>query len=220
MSNEVQASIGGQQYVVKRARLKCWLELEDIKRDMKSAVERKDMVSLTECFYRYLSTAFTFSREDFDKAYWREVALTYASIELMNVPRKRFPIQKSRQKDTNNAWEYDGRSWYLWLHTFSKVYGWSLEEISNLDIETGIGLMEEILVNEQLEKEFQWSMTELAYPYNQNTKKSEFHPMKRPDWMEGLREVKIKKVFIKQSMLPVGNVINNTGMDAYGSPVH
>jgi hypothetical protein len=90
------------------------------------------------------------------------------------------------------------------LHIFSSTYGWDEDRIANLDIDTAIGLLQEILITEQLDHEWQFSITELAYPYNETTKKSSFRPLPRPDWM---KKIIPKVTKIRKDFLPLGNII-------------
>jgi len=68
-----------------------------------------------------------------------------------------------------------------------------------------------MLVDDQLEKEWEWSLSELAYSYNSSTKKSEFKELPRPDWMDGKEIEEIKLIKIPKSMMPVGQVVRMDG---------
>ena len=96
----------------------------------------------------------------------------------------------------------------MWLHLFAKAYGWSSEYIANLEIEDGVALLQEIIVDNQLQREWEWGMNEMAYPYNQMTKKSEFKPLDRPSWMQKKYEAP-KKIKIPIHLIPLGNVITH-----------
>jgi hypothetical protein len=129
-------------------------------------------------------------------------------------PRAKLPIltTKHTKEDKKLSWDYDGRTWNFYSHLLASNYGWTLEYIGKLGIDEVIAKIQEILTEEQLNKEFQWSMSEIAYPYNKSTKKSEFKPLKRPYWM--LAEVtEIKKIKILKSLLPIGNVQDVSGME-------
>ena len=108
-------------------------------------------------------------------------------------------------------WEYDGRSEYFWIYVLSKNFGWSIEYIDNLDINDAVALLQEIEVDKHLEKEFVWSMSELAYPLQPDNKTRQYKPLERPVWM-------IENPFIKYQQrkhpkldmrfMPVGNVVD------------
>jgi hypothetical protein len=122
-----------------------------------------------------------------------------------------FPILTSQTKENDNKlpWEYDGRGWYFWLNLFAKSYGWDEKTIGELDIDTAIGLYQETQIDEQLDREWEWGMSEIAYPYNDRTKKSEFRQLPRPDWMMPMAPKHVPVVKIRKDMIPVGNVISS-----------
>lgn len=102
-------------------------------------------------------------------------------------------------------WDYEGRTWHFYSHLLAKHYGWTLEYISQLHPSDALAKIQEILTDEQLEREFQHSLSDVAYPYNSQTKKSEFHPLSRPFWMRP----KIKetpKIKIPAIYMPIGVV--------------
>ena len=86
-----------------------------------------------------------------------------------------------------------------------------MKYIGGMSIDSVIAYIQEILTEDQLEKEFKWSLSEIAYPYNKSTKKSEFKAMRRPYWM--LADApEIKKIRMLKSLVPVGNVQDISGM--------
>jgi len=73
--------------------------------------------------------------------------------------------------------------------------------------------IQEILTDRQLEQEFFYSLSEIAYPYNKATKKGEFKPMPRPYWMRpAVRPT--KTIRIKRNLLPVGYGVDASGLGA------
>lgn len=117
-------------------------------------------------------------------------------------------LRKIVQKETNEkiGWEYSGRTWFVWLHLLASAYGWSINYIEYLDIDNAIALLQEILVDSQLKKEWEWSMSEIAYQYNEHTKTSKFVPLDRPEWMQPISKP-VKKTKIRISDIPVGLVM-------------
>lgn len=85
-------------------------------------------------------------------------------------------------------------------------------QTSELDPDDGVALLQEILTDDQLEKEWQWSLSEIAYPYNPDTKKSEFKNLPRPVWMQKEIRKPVKQIKIPASMLPVG-IVRHFKMD-------
>jgi len=108
------------------------------------------------------------------------------------------------------AWNYAGRAWYLYAHMLSSKYGWSLEYTSNLKLDDALPAIQEILLEEQLEKEFQWTMSERSSYYDDKSKTSKANPLPRPDWMnrhiDPKKELKVTQIPV--DMLPMGTGLN------------
>lgn len=179
------------------------MALEELRAKILEAAERKAPAEVSAATVAYLEAA---SNVKYQESVWYKTVQDYEKALSVNLPTKPFPLLKSREKNERMPWEYEGRTWYYWMHIFSTNYGWSEEQIAKLDIDTAIGLLQEILITRQEEHEWQWSLTEIAYPYNQTTKRSEFHALPRPDWMKKIVQ-RPQKVRMKASMLPVGNII-------------
>lgn len=149
--------------------------------------------------------------------YW-ENSIAIFMVALMGsrvtveIPLTQSKVRK--MKDGEISWDYKGRNKFYLYHIFIKAYGWTVEYIRSLNPNHAMQLLQEILVDEQLEKEFSWSLSEIAYPYNKSTKKSEYKPMPRPIWMQP--EVpKVKIIRMPKSILPVGVVNDAGGMEEY-----
>jgi len=111
---------------------------------------------------------------------------------------------RREKEEERERWEYDGRYVIQWIDLLAKEYGWTYDYISNLDINLVAHLIQEILVNDQLEKEWQYSLTEIAYKYDSGSKKSSLVPLNRPYWMRKEADAVIKTTKIKKSLLPHG----------------
>ena len=190
---------------LKRSKLREWLALTDIYEKILSAVDVDDVVKYID---KYISTAlegFNLHEEP-----WINTVVILGRIREINSPSIDFPSLQNEIKENKTiyGWDYEGRTWYLWLHSLAKEYGWSSEYIAELDVDDALGLMQEILVSEQLSREWEWSLSEIAYPYDKASKKSKFHPLKRPIWMvRGTRLKEPPKIKIEKRFIPVGNVI-------------
>jgi len=103
--------------MVERATLYKWLQLEEIKEKIFTAVEDRRNNDFLSHFYTYLSTAVE-KEEDWSKLPWIEVRDLFHEVEEANSPTKPFPILLHKSKG-NMEWTYDGRTWYFWLHTLS-----------------------------------------------------------------------------------------------------
>lgn len=122
-------------------------------------------------------------------------------------------VSRSFGSKEDMPWDYPGRSWFAWAHRFANFYGWSLDYIAGLDVDVAIKLLQEMLVQDQLEKEWEWGLSERAFPYNSSTKKYEYKPLSRPAWMYPEMKSKKKRIIqIPKSMMPVGNIVKRNGL--------
>lgn len=193
-------------YQFERLKLRNWLKLNDLYGKILSAVDVDELVDYID---KYISTAL--GGFNIEETPWMETAYIMQEIQKANLPTLDFPSLKGKlpKKESKIVWDYDGRTWYIWLHAFSKEYGWSPEYIAEMDVDDAFGLMQEILIDDQLEREWDWQLSEIAYPYDKSTKKSKFKPLERPFWMKKVPMVEnITKVKIDKRYIPVGNVVS------------
>jgi hypothetical protein len=104
------------------------------------------------------------------------------------------------------TWDYPNRSWWSLCRLLTKEFGWSVEYVENLDVATAMHIIQEVLIEEQLDKEWQWLLSERAVKYNEGTKKYEPNPLPRPNWMRPIPK-QPKKIMIRKDMMPVGIII-------------
>lgn len=201
--------LGQNEYSVERFRLRKWLQLENLRSEIVRAIEGKDRHLITSSVYSYLSIALSVSSEELENLPWYEVALALFTIYDLNIPNLPFPMLIIPSKTKGDiGWDYEGRDWYTWAHMLAGAYGWNIQYIENLEIDDAIGLLQEILSEHQSNREWEWGLSEIAYPYDENSKKSIFKPLPRPEWMTVQKaSEEPKKVLIRKDMLPVGNVI-------------
>ena len=207
----MEFSLDGKDYVATRYKLREWLKLDAVRENILDAIEAKDIDGLSKSICAFVSIASSVSVDILLSLPWYDVTNAFLVTEAENKLRLSFALLRTSKKKTDApAWEYTGRTWYWWLHLLSSHYGWSSEYIAELDIDDATGLLQEILTEEQLNREWQWSLTEIAYPYNESTKQSNFKPLDRPEWMMmALPEFmpKIPMIRIRRDMLPVGFII-------------
>lgn len=187
-----------------RKLLRDWLRLEELRGHILEAAEKRNFAEVSAGLIAYISAA---SNLEYRPRAWFDDLEAFENAVRINLPTLSFALLKTKIKDEKFPWEYEGRTWYYWLHVFSSAYGWTEDVVAHLDIDTAIGLLQEILIEEQLNHEWEYSLTEMAYPYDEKSKKSHFRELPRPDWMKKITPPP-KKVMIRKDMLPVGNVIN------------
>jgi hypothetical protein len=195
-----------QTYLLRKPKFKRWTELEDRKFSVIEAVE-ESAPNLPEILCNFLSTALRF-HVDYSKVYWKDTIESFYKIHGVTSTIRKIPItsNQSKDKDSKDDWDYSGRLWYLYSSQIASSFGWTQEQISNLDVDDALAYLQEILTEKQLEKEFVWRASEIAYPYDKSTKKSKFSPLSRPYWM--IKEKAAKKAPpIPKALLPVGNIV-------------
>ena len=197
------------ELTVHRVKFKRWAELEDKREQfVRAADENAD--NFPQKFFAYLSAALNVKEEELEGLHWIECVELFYKVYLANLPSPTLPLITATSKDLKSSkleWDYPGRVWFLYANILSSAYGWTLEYIAELEIDDALALVQEILTDQQLAKEFTWGMSEAAYSYNKSTKTSKFNPLPRPAWMlPAVRE--IKKIKIRKDLMPQGLIID------------
>jgi len=205
-------TVQGKSVILLRLTLKGWTLLEGSKLEMDEAIKNKDFDKHYSAIVHFIELASSVSSKiDWNKVPWFEALSVYSQAVVLNSPTIKFPILISSKEDNKKLpWEYTGRAWYFWLHLLASNYGWVEETVGNLDIDTAIGLYQEILLSEQLDHEWTYSLSEIAYPYKEATKKSEYKPLERPEWMLPLQPTQMPVIRMRKDMLPIGNIVDLT----------
>lgn len=192
----------------KRLKLKEWARLESIKKLISEYAKRGGYEPLGEFILQAIRLCGV--RWNYKKKPWYETIAVFSATQEINKPKK-IPMLTANGEDITIPWDYPFRDWVWWLNLFASKYGWSEEQISKLDFDDAIALYQEIQVEDQMEKEWQYGLSELAYEYIPSTKKSKFRPLHRPSWMlvtkDNYKPKTPKKVKILASMMPVGNIL-------------
>ena len=204
-NSSVVLTLNGQEYTIYRATLRLWLQLEEHKDRVTTSAESGNIDGIVDAVYSYLSAVLLEEDIDLSELPWYEVIDAFYCAVTLNMPSLEFPLLKSVIDNQKFSWDYDGRTWYIWLNILSGK-SWSIEYIAELDIDDAIGLAQEIAIERQLELETQWALSERSVSYDKSGK-GKFHPLERPAWMLPLpREIKPGK--IPKHMLPQGMIIS------------
>lgn len=202
----MKININNEEIDIDKPKLKQWLQLEDLRKVTQEAVIRKDISRFYKSVLDYLITAFDKEESFFSSLTWQEFFGLFDFISGLCYPEIKFPfVMKGNKKDEKPDWDYLERTWFYWSNIFAKQYGWTLDQIANLEFQDALGLLQEIMVDEQLEREWAWRLSEIAYPYNEGTKKQQFKPLERPAWMVKIKEQ--PKIKMRKDHLPMGNVL-------------
>lgn len=198
-----------------RITFKFWLDLESLKEKAFVAAE-SSRDEFPDLILRYLSAATRLPIWAFDKLFWLDLMEIFDIVAQRIAPAKDIPLLKYVSKNelgNKIDWNYDNRTWYYWAHLLAAAYGWSLEYIASLEVTDALLHIQEILTSEQLEHEFDWALSEVAYPYNKNTKRQDFKPLPRPYWMlPSIENRPVKKIRIPKDMMPVGAIEDLSGI--------
>ena len=186
-----------------------WVRLEEQKNKILRAVEESSD-EFPNHLFDFLSTALHFPNRFYRKASWILVVKAFYATLSHNSYKTElalFEPTKENKKGDTGSWEYDGRALHLYSHMLAKEYGWKLEYIYNLKLDYVLPLIQEILLNDQLEKEFQWTMSERSSYYDDKSKTAKANPLPRPGWMQKhidpVKELKVSKIPV--GMMPSGN---------------
>ena len=194
----------------RKPKLRRWAQIEDKKYSVIKDVE-KGHDSLYLSIYNYVSTSLVIYPKDFSKVYWKDVVTAFIKIHDVSTPKTELPLIKRSTGKQNqmDAWDYSGRLWFLYSSILADAFHWSEEDIAKLPVEDALAYIQEVLTEKQLNREFVWSTSEVAYEYDKSTKKSKLHKLPRPYWMMvGTDEKKeVKTVKIPINLLPVGTII-------------
>jgi hypothetical protein len=202
--------IKGTAYTVEKAKFKLWIELEEIQNHIIQAVEHKDANKISRYLCQYVSTACSIPMEELTDAPWLEIARAYVSVMLENTIGIRLPFAQYEIDKEEVSWEYEGRTWYTYAHRIAREFGWSLEYIGELEVDDAFALMQEMMIENQLHKEWEWSLSDRSYGKDKNSGQWRHFPLPRPPWMED-KPKEPEKILIPKSLLPVGNVISYRG---------
>ena len=198
-------TLDGVAFEIVQAKLRKWLELETIREKIFKAVEAPD--EQASLVYQYISTALSVSTEALSKLPWRDVAQVLVDIFTTNTVLLDIPfIKNPPQKENKASWDYNDRNWWGLCHLIAKEFSWSIEYVSNMDVSEAMHIIQEIMIEEQLQKEWEWLLSERSAKYNESTKKYEPNPLPRPDWMRATPELP-KKVKIRKEFMPVGVIV-------------
>lgn len=222
MDSGAQVSLGGQTYVVLRARLGLYLDLEIVRSRFDEAVKTADNGGMSRGLADYILLSIPEVKlEDIWAVPWHEIVVAYAVlVNLNSVNSDEFAMLSTKQKAGKNVpWDHAQRLKTVWIHSLASAYNWSKTEIENLVVEEAIGYSQEIHADEQIEREFQHSLSEVAYPYDQASKTQRYKPLTRPLWMVK-RDRKELITKLDKRMLPVGKVVHEDSTETIEEIVH
>jgi len=207
--SSIKVRLNGREILVSRARLGLFLKLEAHLRDLNNAVKQRDSGGVVLAIYQYLLSAV--EGIDPGKMKWLELMQAFFSIRNMNIISIDLSMLKIRmaEREGSTPWDHPDRPFLMWIHLLATYYGWSLTEIESLWPEDAAMYVQEILVDEQLRREWEHSLSPVAYPADKKGK-TKFTPLPRPVWM---RRDGPKKMRIPKKLLPIGVITDLSGIE-------
>ncbi len=213
MDRNVTISLGGQDYEIHRARLGKYLLLQEALAAIKAAGEaaakggggKAVIEGLTAYFGVYIPDL---TRQQVASYSWVEIFSALIDVSILNRLDFEFAVLKplgGKKGDLPEPWEYPQRMRYHWIHLLANRYHWTREEIENIWPDDAYAYLQEIIASDQYEKEFAHSLSDVAYSYDQATKKSKYQPLARPPWMI-LRDPKQVITRLPRMLMPIGLV--------------
>lgn len=180
-----------------------YLELDELKYKILQAAKRKEK-QFPDLMLSYVSAAFFIPKIILERVRWDVVFSLFAVAVNRSLPTVKIPLLRPhKSKGKKDPWDYEGRERSMYSHIIAQAYGWSIAEIGKLEVNFALKLIQEILTDEQLDREFLWAMSDKSYSYDAKTKVGKENPLERPYFM--LMEVQEpKKIKILKSMMPVG----------------
>jgi len=217
----VEISLSETVYSVTRPKLRKWLSIEKLRTKLTESAEKKDN-GFIDYLLSYLSALLGVPAVDLEDTPWYEIIEGYHLSAIECSPKLDLSIISSGKKDDNkpeelpDPWEYDERLWYSWCSILSKNFGWTIEYNAELDVDDAIALIQEVELDSQFRKEWEWSLTEIAYKYEKSTKKSVLQKLPRPSWMKRASKFVAKEIQkptptirMRPSFVPAGVVLKD-----------
>jgi len=198
-----------QEFIITRSKFKSWIELEEVREKIFHAIDIEDTDEIGDNILLYVSKALGIDVSSIENLPWKDIAGAYSIIVAENFNIRLLPFMKYSKKkleDERDVWDYSGRLWYSYSHKIANEYKWTLDYINDLDVDDAFALIQEILVSDQLNKEWEWTLSEKSVGYDEATKKSRFIELHRPDWMKPIPKPP-QKVKMPRVMMPQGNIM-------------
>jgi hypothetical protein len=213
----VNIALGGRAWTIERARLGGFLRLQQARESLNKGIKDGGNGQIVGGIFEFLSVALPdLKPKDFHSAPWYEVFNAHIAVEALNqVPHgTEFAILHTSELGGKPVpWDNPLRAIIIWIHLIAKTYAWAKSEIEELWPEEAIAFVQEIMADEQTDREFIYSLSDMAYEYNKTTKKSHFRPLSRPMWMMASEKKKDIITKLRKDMMPIGRIVYPRGVD-------
>lgn len=208
MPDRTTVSLGGRQLSAERARLGLFLELQHLSTELEKAIEKRDSGASANAMIGYIEKSVKGKLEGHFS--WMEIGVAFSLLQELNAIPEKIPMLRLAPSVSKRPvpWDYPGRNMVWWVHLIARAYSWSYSDILQLWPEEAAKFVQEILVDDQLDREFFHSLSEVAYAVNKGGK-ARYVPLRRPMWM--LTSGTLRKIKIPKEALPKGEVVDMSG---------
>lgn len=211
VERSVIVALGGREWKISRARLGGFLRLQQARDSLNHGIEEADNGKIVDSIFEFVRVSIPdLEANEFYQSPWYEAFFAYSQVEELNrLPRgAEFAILKfpTESKGRPVPWDNHLRAVIIWIHLIAKNYAWSKEEIENLWPEEAVAYVQEIMADEQMDREFIHMLSQVAYEYNKTTKKSQYRPLARPLWMV-MQSPEEVITTMRRDFLPMGKVL-------------
>lgn len=205
-----EITIAGEPHRIERARLGRFFRLGELYRKYQEALIEQNGRSIDHLF-DYLVLASGIGRKAWENSTPLEFASGFLRLVELNRAQLNLPLFSDSRKREEKIYDYNGRFIATWVTRLARMYGWTAEYIlDGLFPEEVMAYLQEAEIQEFNEREFAYSLSEMAYVYDKATKKSRYVPLKRPGWMfeKKPKEAKGEEPKIPSRFIPQGVVID------------
>lgn len=187
-----------------------WIELEDRRIEIDGASD-KNTNDFPQLVIQFLSDALALPRWVWARLPWTEVWAAYIGASLSLSFKGYLPLVSlpTEEKLMKPVWDYPHRTWYFYSALVASHFGWTEQQIANLSVFDGMAYVQEILLDRQAQREFQWGMSEASVLFDQRTQTSKPNPLPRPYWMKQAKPdepLPIPRFKIPTKYMPIGQV--------------
>jgi len=209
----VVVELGGTKIECVRGRLGLHLELGESLDEYFKAVGARDPQRAWRALTAYLGLA-TGRPDLVECSTFGEIGAGAPQLWALNRLQFLPPFLEDPQEFPEPPWTHQWRRLVIWVHKIAAAYGWSRTEILDLSPEEAVIYLQEILIQDQLGREWEYGLSGVGRHYNPKTKKSRFVPLSRPSWMVDKEPAKVQ---LPKSALPMGRIIDLGGANAPGA---
>lgn len=191
--------LGGESHEIPRQGLGGHYALESLNSKIKEFMDR-GLYATVDLMMEWLYQATGFNEFWLDKQDPVELADVFSILVELNAPRGVLPwmTHKSPESKTKSSIDYPNRSLVGIVDMIASEYHWDEEYILNLPPEAVWCYVQEILLSRHKKREFEYSLSDVAYD-----KKGQYKDYQKLPWDRSIET----GARIPKSMEPKGNVV-------------